>query len=55
MAYERDMAIVFDSTTKAVAVIFRGSIAYLPGPYADRKAAIIAGEAHCRKLGWVEN
>ncbi|MBY2911330.1 hypothetical protein [Rhizobium leguminosarum] len=32
MAYEPDMAIVFDSVTKAVIVSFRGATVYLPGP-----------------------
>ncbi|MBY3278501.1 hypothetical protein [Rhizobium laguerreae] len=52
MAYEPDMAIVFDSATKAVIVSFRGVTVYLPGPYADRKAAALTAEAHCRRLGW---
>ncbi|MBY2912123.1 hypothetical protein HF278_35600 [Rhizobium leguminosarum] len=52
MAYEWDMAIVFDSVTKAVIVSFRGVTVYLPGPYADRKEAVLIAEAHCRRLGW---
>ncbi|MGO6819284.1 hypothetical protein [Rhizobium leguminosarum] len=52
MAYEPGMAIVFDSVTKAVIVSFRGVTVYLPGPYADRKAAVPTAEAHCRRLGW---
>ncbi|WP_165418228.1 hypothetical protein [Rhizobium ruizarguesonis] len=56
MAYEPDMAIVFDSVTKAVIVSFRGVTVYLPGPYADRKAPSLppkriavglAGEIDC--------
>ncbi|WP_165516666.1 hypothetical protein [Rhizobium leguminosarum] len=49
MAYEPDMTIFFDSVTKAVIVSFT---VYLPGPYADRKAAVLTGEAHCYRLGW---
>ncbi|WP_165505237.1 hypothetical protein [Rhizobium leguminosarum] len=52
MAYEPDMTIFFDSVTMAVIVSFRGVTVYLPGPYADRKAAVLTGEAHCYRLGW---
>ncbi|MBY5748549.1 hypothetical protein HFO28_34110 [Rhizobium leguminosarum] len=52
MAYEPDMAIVFDSVTKAVIVSFRGVTVYLTGPYVDRKAAVLTAEAYCRRLGW---
>ncbi|MBY3075598.1 hypothetical protein HFO71_35690 [Rhizobium laguerreae] len=52
MAYEPDMAIVFDSATKAVIVSFRGVTVYLPGPYVDPKAAVLTAEAYCRRLGW---
>jgi hypothetical protein len=52
MAYEPGMAIVFDSVTKAVIVSFRGVTVYLPGPYADPRAAVPTAEAHCRRLGW---
>ncbi|WP_164902144.1 hypothetical protein [Rhizobium leguminosarum] len=53
MAYEPDMAIVFDSVTKAVIVSFRGVTVYLPGPMLterrlclppERIAADLAGE-----------
>jgi hypothetical protein len=56
MAYERDMAIVFDSVTKAVIVSFRGATVYLPGlmpterrPSLSPKriAAGLAGEIDC--------
>jgi hypothetical protein len=51
MAYEPDMAVVFDSVTKAVIVSFRGITVYLPGPYVDRKAAVLTAELHCRRRG----
>jgi hypothetical protein len=54
MAYEPDMTIIFDVTSKGVAVSFRGKAIYLPGPYLDRKAGVAAGEALCRKLGWLD-
>jgi hypothetical protein len=54
MAYESDMAVIFDVTSKGVAVSFRGKVIYLPGPYLDRKAGIEAGEELCRKRGWLD-
>jgi hypothetical protein len=52
MAYETDMALVYDPVTKGLVVSFRGKITYLAGPFDDRKTAIRAGEDLCRKLGW---
>jgi hypothetical protein len=51
MVYESDMAVVFDTVSKALAVGFRGKLIYLPGPYLDRKAGVAAGEERCRRLG----
>lgn len=56
MAYEPDMAIVFDSVTKAVIVSFRGVTVYLPVPMPTERrpslppkriAADLAGEIDC--------
>lgn len=52
MAYEANMAILFDVVTKSVFVAFRGEFVTLPGPFFDRKTAIAAGEAYCKSLGW---
>jgi hypothetical protein len=52
MAYEVDMTLIFDPVTKGIVVSFRDKITYLTGPFDDRKAAVRAGEAMCRKLGW---
>jgi hypothetical protein len=52
MAYEIAMALVFDPISKGVVISFRGKITFLVGPFADRKAAIRAGEDACRRLGW---
>jgi hypothetical protein len=51
MPYEIDMAIFYDVVAKTTSVSFRGKVAYLPGPYLDRKAGIAAGEDRCRRLG----
>lgn len=56
MAYEPDMAIVFDSVTKAVIVSFRGVTIYLPVPMPTERrpslppkriAADLAGKVDC--------
>ncbi|WP_188080135.1 hypothetical protein [Neorhizobium sp. P12A] len=52
MAYEADMALIFDPVSGGLVVSFRGKISYLTGPFEDRKAAVRAGEDVCRKLGW---
>jgi hypothetical protein len=52
MAYESYMTIVFDFGTKAVIVSFPDNVVTLPGPIADRKTGVAAGEAHCKSLGW---
>jgi hypothetical protein len=54
MAYELDMAVFFDTASKAIAISFRGKLIYLPGPYLNRKAALAAGELRCRELGWLD-
>lgn len=54
MAYETDMVVVFDPIERSAVVSFRGSVVLLAGPFADRKQATAAGEAHCRRLGWVD-
>jgi hypothetical protein len=55
MAYEREMTVVYDVTSQGVAVVFRGRAIYLPGPYADRKTGVAAGEQVCRELGWLDD
>ncbi len=52
MAYEEDMVIVWDTVSKDIAISFRGQAYYIAGPFPDRKAAVAAGEDHCKKLGW---
>jgi hypothetical protein len=52
MAYEADMALVYDPVSKGVVVSFRKTLTYLVGPFEDRKAGIRAGEDCCRKRGW---
>jgi hypothetical protein len=54
MAYEPDMAIIFDPSSNAIIISFRGKLLYLPGPYPDRKAGVAAGEELCRKRGWLD-
>lgn len=52
MNYPAGMDLMWDPTTKRVTVIFNETPVALLGPFADRPAAIAAGEEHCRKLGW---
>jgi hypothetical protein len=54
MAYELNMAVIFDTVSKAIAISFRGKVIYLPGPYLNRKTAVAAGEQRCRELGWLD-
>ncbi|MDX3924476.1 MAG: hypothetical protein QHC90_01540 [Shinella sp.] len=51
--YEPGMYILYDVIKKNVLVEFRGKSHFLSGPFASRSAAIAAGEALCRELGWV--
>ncbi|PZM16493.1 hypothetical protein CPY51_04065 [Rhizobium tubonense] len=51
---ESDMAILFDTVSKAIAVSFRGKVIYLPDPYLDPKADVAAGEERCRRLRWLD-
>ncbi len=53
MRYEVGMTIVYDVFSKSVLVVFREKMLTLPGPFADQRSAIEAGEQHCIKLGWV--
>jgi len=50
--YEDGMVVFYDCVTKAVFIDFRGGFHYLIGPYTTKAAAIAAGEAKCRDLGW---
>ncbi len=54
MAYDQDMVIVWDTLSKDVAVGFRGRAYFIAGPFADRKAGVLAGEVHCPKRGWLD-
>jgi hypothetical protein len=54
MAYEPGMTIIFDVISKSALVSFRGRITNLPGPFESKEAAVVAGEALCRDLGWNE-
>ncbi|WP_244490447.1 hypothetical protein [Rhizobium sp. Root708] len=48
------MQLVFDLVERTVVVSFRDTVKML-GPFADQKAAIKAGEQHCRDHGWDDN
>ena len=54
MAYERNMAIVYDPVEKWVVVSFRGTVKLLSGPFANRKEAVASAEAYCLGQGWVD-
>lgn len=52
-AYETGMKVVYDAPSQRVIVNFRGRVIVVPGTYADERAGRLAGERHCRELGWV--
>jgi hypothetical protein len=54
MAYQPDIAVVFDAVWTAIVTGFRGKLVNLPGPYLNRKTAAAAGEQRCRELGWLD-
>ena len=55
MVYERDMTIVFDPIEKWAVASFRGAVKVVPGPFANRKEAIVSAEAYCRQQGWLDD
>jgi hypothetical protein len=50
--YEPGMKVTYDPVSKRVVISFRGRITVLPEDCASEPEAIMAGEQHCRKLGW---
>ena len=50
--YEPGMKISYYATSRRLVIAFRGRITVLPEIYEHEDAAIKAGEAHCRQLGW---
>ncbi|WP_153203075.1 hypothetical protein [Niveispirillum sp. SYP-B3756] len=53
MPYEENMSVQYDESTKSVTVHFRGEKQVLPGRYESQEAGKRAGEAYCRRQGWV--
>ncbi len=51
--YEAGMKVVYDGPSQRVIVNFRGRVIVVPGSYGDEHAGRLAGEQHCRQLGWV--
>ena len=52
MAYEEGMAIFYDAAARSILVRFRQKFTILPGPFIDRQAGVIAGQAYCKSMGW---
>jgi hypothetical protein len=53
MPYEPGMHIIFDAVNHTAVVVFRDEITF-HGPFFSAREAYIAGECHCRLLGWVD-
>lgn len=51
--YEAGMKVIYDGPSRRVILNFRGRVIVLPETYEDERAGRIAGEQHCRKLGWI--
>jgi hypothetical protein len=52
MPYENGMQIVYDMLNRTAVVVFRDIIS-LHGPLYSTREAYDAGEAHCRRMGWL--
>ena len=53
--YEAGMRVIYDAQSQRVIVNFRGRVVVVPGSYEDEHTGKLAGEAHCRTLGWAPN
>lgn len=51
--YEPGMEVLYDAPCQRVILHFRGRVIVLPGTYDDEGAGRLAGEQHCRRLGWI--
>ena len=51
--YEDGMQLIWDAMAKRLTVIFRGRVFLLPDVFNSQKDGIMAGEAHCKTLGWI--
>jgi hypothetical protein len=52
LTYPVGMDLMWDPITKLMTVIFDEKPVAILGPFPDRQHGILAGEDHCRRLGW---
>lgn len=47
--------IIFDVPTKTVAILFKGEVVMLMGPFASRTNALSAAMDECARRGWLDS